>query len=144
MKNIINSLKELLNPPESKTVLVIDDSDVDRMFAVRTLARRYHVLSAAGAREGLEVAFKERPDLILLDYLMPEMNGVETLKEIREINGTIPVIMCTSFPDNRSITEAETLGVFAYIPKAGVFTDPNASLKTTIAMAEKKLNKDKM
>ena len=70
---------------------------------------------------------------------MPEMDGVETLRAIREINAKIPVIMSTAHPDNRSIAGTEKLDILAYIPKAGVFTNPIISLKATVEMAERKL-----
>ena len=119
MKNIIQSLKTFFNPPRTKTVLVIDDSEVDRTFALRVLAKRYRVLSASGAKEGIEMACKERPDLILLDYMMPGMNGPEvcrTLKEDRGMNET-PVVFLTGLDTPHTVIESLEQGAESYLTK---------------------------
>lgn len=112
-------LKERFCPPKSRTVLVIDDSDVDRMFAVRALSKRYHVLSAAGAKDGLEVAFKERPDLILLDYMMPEMNGPEVCRILKQDYGMLetPVVFLTSMDTPHTVIDGLQEGAEAYLTK---------------------------
>ena len=98
----------------------------------------YRVISASGGKEALEMIKNKTADIVILDYLMPEMDGVETLKEIRRIDKKVSAIMFTSHPDNRSIAGTEKLGIFAYVPKFGVFTDSGFPLKAAIGMAEKK------
>jgi putative two-component system response regulator len=119
MKDIIRSLKEFFNPPRTKTVLVIDDSEVDRTFALRVLAKRYYVLSAPGAKEGIEMACKERPDLILLDYMMPEMNGPEVCRILKEDHGMkeIPVVFLTSMDTPQTVIDSLEQGAEAYLTK---------------------------
>ena len=119
MKNIIESLTRFFNPPKTKTILVIDDSDVDRTFAVRVLAKRYHVLSASGAKEGLEMAYKARPDLILLDYLMPEMNGPEVCRILKQDYGMneTPVVFLTGMDTPQTVIDSLEQGAEAYLIK---------------------------
>ena len=120
-----------------RILIVDDDNEFLALLSKNIESWGYRVISASGGKEALEMIKNKAADIIILDYLMPEMDGVETLKEIRRIDKLVPVIMFTSYPDNRSITGTEKLGIFAYIPKVGVFTDPESSLKAAIAMAEK-------
>ena len=119
MKDIIRSIKNFFDPPKTKTVLVIDDSDVDRTFAERVLAKRYRVLSASGPREGIEVACRERPDLILLDYMMPEMNGSEVCRILKEVHGmeATPVVFLTGLDTPQTVVESLEQGAEAYLTK---------------------------
>jgi CheY-like chemotaxis protein len=119
MKNIIESLKNFFDPPKTKTILVIDDSEVDRTFAVRVLSKRYHVLSASSGKEGIEVACKARPDLIVLDYMMPGINGPEvcrTLKEDRGMNET-PIVFLTGLDTPQTVIDSLEQGAEAYLTK---------------------------
>ena len=119
MKNILESLRGFLNPPKTKTILVIDDSDVDRTFSVRVLSKRYFVLEAHGAKEGLEIAFKQRPDLILLDYMMPDMNGPEVCRMLKHNYGLqdVPVVLLTSMDTPRTVIDGLEEGAEAYLIK---------------------------
>ncbi len=119
MKNIIKIINDFLNPPKTKTVLVIDDSELDRTFAIKALSKRYHVLAATGAKEGLEMAFKHRPDLILLDYMMPDMNGPEVCRILKQnygMDGT-PVVFLTSMDTPRTIIDGLEEGAESYLTK---------------------------
>jgi two-component system, cell cycle response regulator len=119
MKNIIQLFKDLLNPPKEKTVLVIDDSEVDRTFAARVLAKRYYVLSASGAKEGIEMALKQKPDLILLDYMMPEMNGPEVCRILKQDPGMseTPIVFFTGMDTPRAVIDGLQEGAEAYLIK---------------------------
>jgi CheY-like chemotaxis protein len=67
-----------------KKVLIIDDEpDFVELTRMRLEANGYAVLAASNGREGLDVARRESPNLILLDVMMPEMDGFETLKALR-------------------------------------------------------------
>lgn len=79
-----------------KTVLLIDDSETQRVVLTDRLQRLgYVVSSASDGRAGLRELYAKRPDIVLLDVLMPELDGWETLARIREISD-VPVIMLTS------------------------------------------------
>ena len=80
---------------------------------------RYDVATANSGDKALRYLKNEKPDLILLDIKMDNMDGIETLKQIREMeNGTdIPVIMLTARGDKRSIVETQRLGICDYVLK---------------------------
>jgi len=123
----------------SMRVLVVDDDKEFSSLIGKTIELwGYGVVFASSGREALDVVSKKEADVVVLDYLMPDMDGIATLKEMRKIDEKIPVIMFTSFPDKRSIEGTEKLGIIAYVPKAGVFTNAESSLKAAIGIAEKR------
>jgi DNA-binding NarL/FixJ family response regulator len=73
---------------------------------------------------------------MILDYMMPDMDGVATLTEIRKINKKIAVIMFTAYPDMKSIKAAQDLNVTVYTPKLSSYEDLRASLETAIHSLE--------
>ncbi len=77
-------------------ILVIDDDTTVRDLVDHILSGwDYRVLTAANGREGLRLLYSERPDLLILDVDMPEMNGWQTLERVREL-GSLPVLMLTA------------------------------------------------
>ena len=122
----------------SKKLLIIDDEpDFLKVMASRIETWGYEVIQASSGKEGLELLKSETPGIIVLDYMMPEMNGIVTLKKIREIDRKIPVIMFTAHPNEKAIKGTEKLGVSAFIPKFSVYTDVQQALKGALAIAEK-------
>ena len=90
-------------------ILVVDDNKTNLQLIKQVLADKYTVIPVLSGSMALHYLEKHRPDLILLDYLMPEMDGIETMKAIREKeeSAKIPIIILTA--DNASETEAECL-----------------------------------
>ena len=121
-----------------RILIVDDDKEFLALLSKNIESWGHRVISAPGGKEALEMIKNKAADIVVLDYLMPEMNGVKTLEKIREIDKEVPVIMFTSYTDNRAIAGTEKLGIFAYVPKFGVFTDSESSLEAAIYMAEKK------
>jgi len=80
----------------SKTILVIDD-DKDLTTLLKALLERksHRVVVASSGREGLQKAYQARPDLVILDIMMPGMNGWEVCRRLRELS-TVPMIMLTA------------------------------------------------
>jgi twitching motility two-component system response regulator PilH len=82
-----------------KRVLVVDDSPTERFFLTDLLRKNgYEVLTAESGEQGVSVARAEKPDLILMDVVMPGINGFQATRQLSrdEITQSIPVIMCTS------------------------------------------------
>ncbi len=82
-----------------KTVLVVDDSPTERHVLVELLSRNgYQVITAENGEEGIEKARRELPDLILMDVVMPGLNGYQATRTLTRDEATkhIPVIVCTS------------------------------------------------
>ena len=101
------------------SILVVDDSIINLSAVEQKLKDRYDVATANSGDKALRYLKNEKPDLILLDIKMDNMDGIETLKQIREMeNGTdIPVIMITARGDKRSIVETQRLGICDYVLK---------------------------
>jgi DNA-binding response OmpR family regulator len=103
-----------------KLVLVVDDIDDNRELLVRALRNSgYDTLSASSGREALSIITTQVPDLILLDWMMPELSGLETLRAIRELypRARLPVIMCTAVGEEISVVAAMGAGANDYITK---------------------------
>jgi len=88
-------------------VLVIDDDEKICRATGRLLTRfGCRVRQATAGKEGLELVAQEAPDLILLDLVMPEMNGIQFLELLRENNPDLPVVIVTGYPDSELMKEA--------------------------------------
>lgn len=99
-----------------KTVLVVDDEEVIRDFFKRTLPE-YRVLTAASGEEAVYMVKKDRPDLVLLDIKMPGIDGIETLRQIKNIDKSIVVIMISAHGTLKTNIEAARLGAYDSIAK---------------------------
>jgi DNA-binding NtrC family response regulator len=91
-----------------KTILVVDDKRVQLKTIRRGLRTKgYQVVEAISGKEALDHLVKHNHiDIVLTDYAMPEMNGIELLKKIRKKNKTIPVIIMTAYGDKSLVIEA--------------------------------------
>lgn len=84
---------------ESARVLIVDDDMTLReLYEERMKAEGYTILSASDGEEAIEKATKEKPDIILLDIMMPKINGIDVMKMLREKDETakIPIIILTA------------------------------------------------
>jgi len=103
-----------------KRILVVEDEqELIKAVQIRLKYSGYEVLSACNGREGLEVVRKEKPDLILLDVMMPEMDGLEMLANLKSSPDIkhIPVIMLTAKAQSDDVSQADKLGAFDYVVK---------------------------
>lgn len=104
----------------AKRILMVDDEpDLINVVHVRLAGVGYEFISAENGVEGLEKAEKDKPNLILLDVMMPRMHGLDVLRELKNNPETtsIPVLMLTAKDDAESVEKARTLGAKDYIPK---------------------------
>ena len=104
----------------TRTILMIDDEGNSRKMAKLLLEREgFRVITAANGEEGLMLAKVEQPNVILLDVMMPKMNGYEALKRLREDEDThrIPVIMVTARGTEHDIATSFRLGAVFHIGK---------------------------
>jgi two-component system, chemotaxis family, chemotaxis protein CheY len=100
-------------------VLVADDSGIMRKIIIRSLnaCGVSDIVEAADGREGL-AAFQAEPiDIVLTDWNMPEMNGLELLQAIRATGSAVPIIMITTEGEKASVLEAIKAGVTDYLCK---------------------------
>lgn len=99
-------------------ILIVDDEQSIRKLLRRVLEREgYRVIEANDGREAVHIALEKRPDLGLFDLKMPEMDGVEALRAVREEGLEVPVIMLTAHSTVESAVEAMKLGAFDYLKK---------------------------
>ncbi len=105
---------------KTQKVLVIDDSTTNVVLLEAILqSKGYGILTALSAREGMEIIRKERPALILLDLLMPEVSGYEFLETINKDpeNSKIPVIAVSAVTDQENKDRTMKLGAVDFIEK---------------------------
>lgn len=99
-------------------ILLVDDSLFQRRIISAPLkAEGYEVVEAVNGNDGLEKINVLKPDLILLDILMPEKDGFQVLKELKDLQSTIPVIMLTSDVQDSTRDECLGLGAQAFVNK---------------------------
>jgi len=101
-------------------LLIVDDNEDNRAILAHYFTKfGYQVVPAASGKEAIEVLAKYNIDLVLLDIVMPEMDGFEVLREIRNKYSVIkmPVIMTTSLSESSDVIKALTLGANDYISK---------------------------
>ena len=104
----------------SKKILVVEDAMTMRMVETMTLrGAGYEVITANNGEEGVAAAEKELPDLILMDIIMPKMNGLDAVKKIRELEVTagIPIIMLTTRSEEDNVELAFANGANDFITK---------------------------
>ncbi|HLB01936.1 MAG TPA: sigma-54 dependent transcriptional regulator [Nitrospiria bacterium] len=100
-----------------KRILIVDDEVSVRESLRFILKDQYKILLAETAREALTLFEREGPHLILLDIILPEMDGIAVLKRIRELDTTIPIIMLTATRMVKTAVEAMKLGATDYLSK---------------------------
>jgi len=116
-------------------ILVVDDEPEMADLLQSALAREgYEVLSALDAREGLQQAFTFRPDLILLDIMMPGMDGWEMLSRLREFS-SVPVVMLTALQGQEAIVQGLDTGADDYITKPFRIQELKARVRATLRRA---------
>lgn len=100
-------------------ILIVDDEAINIRLVAKSLQERYQILVALSGLDALNILKNESPDLILLDVNMPEMNGFEVLKHIKnnESSADIPVIFLTGNSSSETILEAFSAGAVDYIVK---------------------------
>jgi two-component system chemotaxis response regulator CheY/two-component system response regulator MprA len=108
----------ITNVLAGKKVLVADDSKLIRKVVASVLEELgIDVVNAENGREAVEVYQQERPALVIMDLMMPEMNGLEAVDKIHHLNPGAPVLMLTSSSRRDEVLTAKQLGVVNYLRK---------------------------
>ena len=92
------------------TILIAEDEESNFLLLKTILKKHCNVLHAKTGKELLEIYKKEHADLILMDIKMPEMNGIDALKEIRKFDQDIPVIMQSAYAFENDMESARQAG----------------------------------
>ncbi len=100
------------------TILIVDDSYINRLVIVNFLSDlKVNIIEAGTGNEALEVLEVYKPELILLDLMMPEMDGFELLEVFKTKGITIPVIVLTGRPKESSYKKCIELGASGFLSK---------------------------
>jgi DNA-binding NtrC family response regulator len=102
---------------QAKVLLVDDEVVFGLALAERLRLKRYDVKAVSRVEDALAAVRNDPPDVVLLDFMMPGMDGIEILKFIRQIDSSIEVIMLTGRADTNIVEEAIKSGASGYIMK---------------------------
>lgn len=102
-----------------KILIAEDSSTVRRLVAARLRADGYEVLEAADGEEALKLACEGEPDLLVLDKVMPKLDGFEVIRALRERQpaSAVPILMLTERTNEEDVLSGLSLGVEDYMPK---------------------------
>jgi len=116
-------------------ILAIDDEEDFTFFLKHNLERiKYQIITASGGEEGIELAKKEKPDLILLDLMMPKIDGFEVSRRLKEDPKTtsIPIVMLTAKDDEEACKKALSLKNEDYLIKPMEVEDLRAKIEEVL------------
>ena len=116
-----------------KTVLVVEDeANIVDILTFNLQREGYRVLSAYDGQAGLELAQREKPDLILLDLMLPKRNGFEVCRALRDAGDTVPILMLTAREEESDKVKGLELGADDYITKPFSIRELMARIKSNI------------
>lgn len=104
---------------EKIKILAVDDNSISLAAIEQELKKEYEIIPLNSGIRALQYLKREKPDLILLDIQMEQKDGIETLREIREMEKCrdIPVIMITSKQEKEAVLQTSKLGIYDYVLK---------------------------
>ena len=121
-----------------KRILVVDDEvDFLEILKKRLESEGYEVVTASDGKQAIEKVKKVRPDAVLLDIMMPEINGIDVLTMIREEDKELPVFMVTAFSNEERLKLANKLNASGYIIKTSDLKKELEKMKSMIEIADK-------
>jgi len=120
----------------NETILVIDDdTGLLRLLQLGLEREGFSVITASGGKEGLRQAYQSRPDLVILDVMMPDMDGWTTCQRLREISNT-PIIMLTARGGEKDVLRGLVLGADDYVAKPCSFDELKARIRALLRRAK--------
>lgn len=121
-----------------KKILVVDDEvDFVELMTLRLEANGYEVITANNGHDALDMTEQDKPDAILLDIMMPEMDGLAVLKQIRSQNTVLPVFIVTAFSNEERMKLAGKLSATGFIVKTQDLGGEIKNITQAIEVAEK-------
>jgi len=123
---------------KQKTIMIVDDTEVNIIILVEALQEEYDLIVAINGKDAIDILKEQKPDLILLDIMMPEMDGYEVLGNLKKELELeyIPVILLSAISDSDSKTKGFSLGAVDYITKPFDIIEVKARVKTQIRLVE--------
>ncbi len=98
-------------------ILIIDDEKSIRLLLENTLKKKGEIITAGTGEEGFDLFIKEKPNLILLDIMLPDITGVELLQKIRAKDKKVKVLMITAYSTLDSVIDLMDIKISGYIKK---------------------------
>lgn len=121
-----------------KILMVDDEQDFTQPMSFWFKAKGYEVETATSGEAALKIVEEHKPDIVFLDLNMPVMDGLETLKRIRQIDKNIPVVIVSAYADPRKIKEIHPYGISGIFYKGSELED-GLSLLESVLRTHKKL-----
>ncbi len=137
----------ILPEPKTPVVLVVDDTEIDIDILAMTLStEEYRVAAATNGGQALEMVGKVSPDLILLDVMMPEMDGLEVCRRLKGDAETrdIPVIFLTVKDETEDILQGYKAGAVDYVTKPFNSAELLARVRTHVELKKKRDNEQEL
>ncbi|MFA6307124.1 MAG: response regulator [Patescibacteria group bacterium] len=122
-RGAIYFLRKIIMAQGKKKILVVeDDSMISSMYRTKFTADGFDVFIADNGVIGLELAKKEKPDIVMLDVILPQLDGFSVLDQIKKDEATknIPVIMLTNLGTEEDKQKGEAMGALDYLVKASL------------------------
>jgi len=121
-----------------KTILVVDDEqEFLDIIKMRLEANNYDVIAATDGKEALDKIKNNKVDAVLLDILLPGMNGLEVLKKIRQENKSLPVFIITAFSSDERFELANKFNASGFIVKTEDMQKEIGNITSAISLADK-------
>ncbi len=124
----------------NETILVIDDdTGLLRLLQLGLEREGFSVITASGGKDGLRQAYQARPDLVILDVMMADIDGWTTCQRLREMSDT-PIIMLTAMGDEKDVLRGLTLGADDYVSKPCSFDELKARIHALLRRSKTPAN----
>lgn len=125
-------------------LIVEDESNIRELISYNLKNNSYKVLEAEDGVQGLELSLREKPDLILLDVMLPGMNGMDICKELRNRGSKIPIIILTAKNEDIDKVMGLELGADDYMTKPFSVHELMARIKAVLRRAEQRIEVKKI
>jgi two-component system response regulator (stage 0 sporulation protein F) len=123
----------MFHPDSVKKILIVDDEESIRFLYKEEFEEEGFVVELAqNGKEALEKLHLFKPDLITLDIKMPVMDGIEALKQIREIDRRLPIVLCSAYGEYKQ--DFTTWASDAYVVKCADLTDLKSTIRKLLGL----------
>ena len=131
----------LMNEKDIKILVVDDESDFRQLMKFWLETKGYSVIEAQDGQTAIQVVKDSSPDLIFMDLRMPVMDGLETIKRIRDFNKDVPIILISSYVTDPLIKDTTAYEISGIFNKAKDFQEEGLLLLESALRTHKKLKK---
>jgi CheY-like chemotaxis protein len=108
----------MMDSKKKTTILIVDDSNLNRQILVDFLETKdFDIKEAVDGKQGLEMIQSEKPDIVLLDLIMPVMDGFETMENLIKMGISVPIIVITAYIKENTYVRCKELGAAGFLNK---------------------------